>query len=93
MANIIVMIMIKRRGVPLALLQILITEEEVIGKYTMYENKDHLSHRNYTDNVLENRELLVQFALANELKISNTLFQKPISKLATYRINKSNDSI
>ena len=32
---------------------------EVMGKYTMYANKDHLSHRNYTDNMLENRELLM----------------------------------
>ena len=32
---------------------------------------------------------LVQFALANELKIVNTLHQTHIGKLATYRIDKT----
>ena len=51
-----------------------------MGKFIMYENKDHLSHRNYTENMLENRELIMQFAMTNDLKITNTTFQKHLEK-------------
>ena len=56
----------------------------------MYENNEYLRHENYTSGMLENRELLMQFAMANELKITNTMYKKHIGKLATYRIVKDN---
>ena len=64
------------------------TEEEAIGKFTMYENNEYLSHSNYKEGMLENRDLLMQFALANTFKITNTTYKKHIGKLATYRIVK-----
>ena len=69
------------------------TEREAIGNYTMYENKDYLSNSNYKEGMLENRELLMQFTMANELKITNTMYRKHIGKLATYRIVKETEEI
>ena len=66
------------------------TEEESIGKFTMFENKDYLSNSNYKEGMLENRELLMQFAMTNEMKITSTMYKKHMGKLATYRIVKDN---
>ena len=65
------------------------TEEEVMGKFTMFDNKEEM--RRLREPMLENRELLVQFTLANELRIINSMFKKHIGKLATYRIDKTTD--
>ena len=42
----------------------------------MFENDDYLSNSNYKEGMLENRELLMQFSMSNELKITNTTLQK-----------------
>ena len=42
----------------------------------MFENTDYLRHTNYTAGMLENRELLMPFAMTNELKIFNTMYKK-----------------
>jgi hypothetical protein len=59
----------------------------------MFENNEYMSNRSYTENMLENRELLMQFAVANELKLTNTMFTKHMGKLATYRIAKDNAEV
>ena len=41
---------------------------------------------NFTESMIENRDLLVEFCAANELKVTNTTFRKPLDKTATYRI-------
>ena len=64
-----------------------------MGKFTMYENSEYLRHSNYTARTLENRELLIQFAMTNEFKIANTTYKKHIGKLATYRIIKETEDI
>ena len=53
----------------------------------MYDNKEEM--RRLREPMLENRELLIQFTLANELRILNSMFKKHIGKLATYRIDKT----
>ena len=58
----------------------------------MFENTEYLRHPNYTSGMLENRELLMQFSMSNELKITNTMYKKHIGKLATYRIIKDNSN-
>lgn len=52
----------------------------------MFENAEHMRHRNYTEGVLENGELLMQFAMSHEVEIANTMYKTHIGKLATYRI-------
>ena len=63
------------------------TEEEIMGKYTMYENKEQMEK--LTEGMLENRELLAQLTTANDMELINTMYKKSITKLATYRIDKS----
>ena len=64
-------------------------EEETIGKYTMFENKEPMDK--LTEGMLENRELLVQFTTADDMELLNTMYKNSITKLATYRIDKSTD--
>ena len=47
-----------------------------MGKFTMHENNEYMRHTNYTEGMLENRDLLTQFAMANELNITNTMYKK-----------------
>ncbi len=63
------------------------TEEEAMGKFTMYENNSILTSPNFKEGALENRGLLLQFTLSNELKIVNAMYQQHIGKLASYRID------
>ena len=49
------------------------TEEEIMGNFRMYDNKEEM--RRLREPMLENRELLVQFTLANELRIINSMFK------------------
>ena len=58
------------------------TEEEAMGKFTMHENNEHMRHANYTEGMLENRELLTQFAMAN------TMYKKTHRKTSNIQNNK-----
>jgi hypothetical protein len=50
----------------------------------MYDNSNTLSTSSFKEGALENRELLMQFAFSNEMKIINKMYKKN----ATYRIVK-----
>ena len=53
------------------------TEEEVIGKHTMYDTKDEgkTTLIKFTAGMHENRDLFMQFAISNNLKVMNTKYK------------------
>ena len=60
------------------------TEEEggIIGAHTFEPETANITQR--SDEVILNRELLVEFCHEHKLELSNTRFRKPNDKLATY---------
>ena len=61
-------------------------EETIMGKHTMHDN-DELIHT-MTDDVRDNRDLLVQYCTTHDLRVANTMYRKPIHNTATYRKEK-----
>ena len=57
-----------------------------MGKHTMHKDNEELN--NFLEGMTENRELMVEFCLSNELKVMNIMFRKPLEKTATYRKRK-----
>ena len=57
-----------------------------MGKHTMHENDNAIEH--LSESMRENRELMVEFCVANEFKVANTMFRKPLDRTATYRNRK-----
>ena len=67
------------------------TEEEIIGKHTMHTGSITLDH--FAESMTENRDLFIGFCAANELKVTNTMFRKPLDEAATYRKHKDAEDI
>ena len=57
-------------------------EKTVMGKYTLKGTDEVADMR---EDVKDNRDRLIEFCISNELKLDNTMFQKPLERLATYR--------
>ncbi len=53
---------------------ITIEEEEVMGKHTLHENGEKVE--NHTEGMRENRDLMIECCMTNELKIMNTMYRK-----------------
>ena len=62
-------------------------EENIMGKYTMHKNTIALDK--FNEGMIDNRDRMMEFATTNSLKICNTMYKKPLTKLATYRKEKS----
>ena len=63
-------------------------EEQTMGKYTIANGRTPADLKDGTE---ENRRLLLNFCIENEMKLMNTTFTKPKEKLISYRpigINK-----
>jgi len=63
-------------------------EEHIMGKHTMHEDEDPEAMERLGPGMLENRELLTELCMTNELRIVNTMYRKTKHKTATYRIIK-----
>ena len=57
-------------------------EEKIIGKHTL---KGDRSPEDLKAPVKENRDRLLEYCVDNGLRLANTMFNKPVAKLATYR--------
>ena len=60
-----------------------IRKKKKMVKHTMYPNGDEIN--SMADKVKENRNLMVEFCLTNELRVVNTMYRKRIERVATYR--------
>ena len=47
-----------------------------------YINSDQMLR--FTEGMREHRDLMVKFCSANEVKVTNIMFRKPVYKIATY---------
>ena len=57
-------------------------ERHAVGSHTFQPcTADPLAQ---SDNVMGNRQLQIDFCIANQMQLSNTKFEQPDSKLATY---------
>lgn len=63
-------------------------EEEVMGKHTLHEDGNIIATI-FTENMRENRDLMMEFCMTNELKVTNTMYRKRPGKIATYRKTKT----
>ena len=61
-------------------------EEHIMGKHTMHKNEEKVNQ--LRDEMRENRDLLTELCITNELRVTNTMYRKPLHKIATYRIKK-----
>ena len=61
-------------------------EEEIMGKHTMHTNTETINR--LTNSMRENRDLMMEFCMTNEMKVTNTMCRKPLEKVATYRKSK-----
>ena len=57
-----------------------------MGTHTLHENTLPIDQS--TDDMMDNRVLLVEYCVRHELKVLNTLYRKPPHKTATYRKNE-----
>ena len=55
----------------------------------MHTNSSTLE--NFTESMTQNKDLFVEFRAANDSKVTNTMFRKPLDRTATYRKNKRHD--
>ena len=62
-------------------------EEEIMGKHTMHCNSEGLER--LTETMRDNRDLMTELCMTNEMRVMNTMYRKPKQKTATYRIIKS----
>ena len=61
-------------------------EERIMGNHTLHQNGAAIE--NLTDEMMDNRDLLIEYCVRHELKVTNTMYRKPPNKTATYRKDK-----
>ena len=60
-----------------------VEEEEVMGKHTLHQNDDILLK--FTESMRENRDIMMEFCMTNDMKVTSTMFRKTPDRTATYR--------
>ena len=63
----------------------------MMGTHTMHDNEGELT--NLREGMRESRDSLVELCATNNLEVTNTMFRKPVDKIATYRKTKETDNI
>ena len=58
-------------------------EETIMGKFTLHNNGNKIEA--FTEAMKENRDLMIEFCLTNEMKVVNTMYKKRPEQTATYR--------
>ena len=53
-------------------------EEHIMGKHTMHKNEEKVNQ--LRDEMRENRDLLTEVCITNELRVANTMYRKPLHK-------------
>ena len=61
-------------------------EEEIMGRHTMHTDGNQIHQ--LPENMRENKDLLTELCMTNELRVANTMYRKPKDETATYRIKK-----
>ena len=56
-------------------------EEVIMGKHTLHNNAAILE--DHTDDMRDNRNLLVEYCITNEIRVTNTMYRKQPNKTAT----------
>ena len=46
---------------------------------------DSSTSKNFTESMVDNRDLFIELCAANEITVTNTMFGKPLDETATYR--------
>ena len=63
-------------------------EETIMGKYTLHVDDTQLEQETFTDDMMDNRDLLIEYCIQHTMKVKNTMYRKTNDKMATYRKKK-----
>lgn len=64
-------------------------EESMIGPHVFDPSSTGINHQ--SDNVIDNRNRLLDFCRGTDSILANTFYEKPNEKLATYRFKRNTD--